>query len=192
MKIYQNRIWALALVALLALSCESKKNTDSNEAAEEANDDKFQSRNTEKDADFVMNAIESNLAEVELAQLAARKSNNTEVKSVAQFLETEHNKVLTELRDVAAKRVISVPSSVNDASRRKIEDLSKEEDIKDFNKDWCKEMVDKHEASIEKFENAMNETKDAELKTWISQTLPHLREHLDRVKSCHERMAQAK
>jgi len=182
----------LAIVALLALGCGPKQNTDSNESAEEANEDKFQTRDTEKDAEFVMEAVEANLAEVELAQLAAQKSTDTEIKSVAQFLENEHNKVLAELRDVAAKRVISVPSTVDDASRREIENLGKKEDIKDFNKSWCKEMIDKHESSIEKFEKAMNETEDAELKSWITQTLPHLREHLDRVKACHEKIAEAK
>ena len=191
MKVY-GKVCALAIVGLLAFGCGPKQNTDSNEAAEEANEDKFQTRNTEKDAEFVAEAVAANLAEVQMAQLAAQKSNDTEIKSVAQMLETEHNKVLAELRDVAAKRVISVPSTVDDAAQRKIEDLTKEDDIKDFNKSWCKEMVDKHEASIEKFEKTMNETEDAELKSWISQTLPHLREHLGRVKACHEKIAQTK
>lgn len=189
---FKNKVWGFALMALVAFSCGPKQNTDSNEAAEESNEDKFQSRDTQKDADFVMEAVESNLAEVELAQLASQKSNSTEIKSVAQLLEKDHSKVLAELRDVAAKRVISVPSAVNDASRRKIEDLTKEDDVKDFNKAWCKEMIDKHEASIENFEKTMNETEDAELKSWISETLPHLREHLDRVKACHEKLADAK
>jgi putative membrane protein len=187
-----NKLWAFALMGLMALSCGPKQNTDSNEAAEEANDDKFQSRATEKDADFVAEAVASNYAEIELAQLAAEKSNDTEIKQVAQFLENQHTKVLAELKDVAGKRVISIPSNADDAAKRKIEDLTKEDDVKDFNKQWCKEMIDKHEASIEKFETRMKETEDEELKTWISQTLPHLREHLDRIKACHNRLTATK
>jgi putative membrane protein len=187
-----NKLWAFALMGLMAVSCGPKQNTDSNEAAEEANEDKFQSRATEKDADFVTEAVASNYAEIELAQLAVQKSNDTEIKQVAQFLENEHTKVLAELKDVAGKRVISIPSSEDDAAKRKIEDLTKEDDVKDFNKQWCKEMIDKHESSIEKFETRMKETEDEELKNWISQTLPHLREHLDRIKACHDRLAQAK
>lgn len=187
-----NKAGAIALMGLMAFSCGPKQNTDSNEAAEEANEDKFQSRDTEKDAQFVAEAVAANYAEIQLAQLAIQKSNDTEIKNVAQFLETEHNKVLAELKDVAGKRVISVPSSEDDAARRKIEDLTKEDDVKDFNKEWCKTMVDKHEKSIEKFETRMNETEDAELKAWLSGTLPHLRDHLDRIKACHERIANAK
>lgn len=187
-----NKAGAIALMGLMAFSCGPKQNTDSNEAAEEANEDKFQSRATEKDAQFVAEAVAANYAEIQLAQLAIQKSNDTEIKNVAQFLETEHNKVLEELKDVAGKRVISVPSSEDDADRRKIEDLTKEDDVKDFNKEWCKTMVDKHEKSIEKFETRMNETEDAELKAWLSGTLPHLRDHLDRIKACHERIANAK
>jgi len=188
----KNNIWAFALMGLMAVSCGPKQNTDSNEAAEEANEDKFQTRTAEKDADFVMETVAANYAEIELAQLAAEKSNDTEIKQVAQFLENEHTKVLAELKDVAGKRVISIPSTADDAARRKIEDLTKEDDAKDFNKQWCKEMIDKHEASIEKFEKQLKETEDEQLKGWITQTLPHLREHLDRIKACHDRLAQAK
>jgi putative membrane protein len=189
---YNNKLWAFALMGLMAISCGPKQNTDSNEAAEEANDDKFQSRTAEKDADFVMEAVAANYAEIELAQLAVQKSNDTEIKQVAQFLENQHTKVLAELKDVAGKRVISIPSNADDAAKRKIEDLTKEDDVKDFNKQWCKEMIDKHEASIKKFETRMNDTEDQELKSWISETLPHLREHLDRIKACHDRLAVAK
>lgn len=187
-----NKAGAIALMGLMTFSCGSKQNTDSNEAAEEANEDKFQSRTTEKDAQFVAEAVAANYAEIQLAQLAVQKSNDTEIKNVAQLLETEHNKVLAELKDVAGKRVISIPSSEDDAGRKKIEDLTKEDDAKDFNKEWCKTMVEKHEKSIENFEARMNDTEDAELKSWISGTLPHLRDHLDKVKACHERISQAK
>lgn len=187
-----NKAGAIALMGLMAFSCGPKQNRDSHEAAEEANEDKFQTRDTEKDAQFVAEAVAANYAEIQLAQLAVQKSNDTEIKSVAKFLETEHNKVLAELKDVAGKRVISVPSSEDDAARRKIEDLTREDDVKDFNKEWCKTMVEKHEKSIENFETRMNETEDAELKAWLSSTLPHLRDHLDRIKACHERIAQAK
>ena len=53
-------------------------------------------------------------------------------------------------------------------------------------------MADKHEKTIEKFEDRAEKTEDADLKIWITQTLPHLRTHLDKVKACEESLKDGK
>jgi putative membrane protein len=181
------KIWNLMpmiVAALFFIACEPKKdnaNKDTNETAEEANDDKFQTNKAEEDADFVAEAVASNIAEIEMAQLAVQRSDNPEIKEIGRTLENEHNKLLKDLQDLAAKKTISVPAAGEDADRRKIEDLNKEDDIKDFNKDWCKALVDKHENSIEKFEKRLQNTADPDIKALINQSLPHLRSHLEKI-----------
>lgn len=184
------------LSLLIAVSCgngrtEQNKAEDSNEAAEEANEEKFESGDSEKDADFVANEVAANYAEIQFAQLASQKSTDAEVKDVAKLLETEHSKSLKELQELASKKAISVPNEPEDGALRKLDNLREEKDIADFNKEWCKEMVDKHEKTIEKYEDKLEKTEDADLKAWINQTLPHLRTHLDRVKACHEKLKAA-
>jgi len=99
--------------------------------------------------------------------------------------------LLKNLQELAAKKTISVPSASEDSDLRKIEDLNKEEDIKDFNKEWCKTLVKKHEESIEMFEKRLQETADPDIKALINESLPSLRSHLEKVKACHERIADA-
>lgn len=183
----------MTLAALVMVACTPKdRAADSNEVAEDANEEKFDDKKEEKDAEFVSDVVASNYAEIELARLASTRSDNAQVKEVAKMLEEEHNKLLTELQAFAGTKAITVPTEPKEEARKKIEDLTKEEDIKDFNKEWCKEMADKHEKSIEKFEDRAEKTEDADLKIWITQTLPHLRTHLDRVKTCEESIKNSK
>jgi putative membrane protein len=183
----------IVFAALVVASCTPKeKSADSNEVAEEANEEKFDDKKDEKDAEFVAEVVASNYAEIELAKLASTRSDNAQVKEVAKMLENDHSKLLTELQAFAGTKAITVPTEPEDDAKKKIEDLTKEEDIKDFNKEWCKEMADKHEKTIEKFEDRAEKTADADLKIWINQTLPHLRTHLDKVKACEESLKDAK
>jgi putative membrane protein len=179
-------IFILATVFAVSACTPKEKEKDSNEAAEESNDAKFDNKKDEKDAEFVAETVAGNHAEIQLAQLATQKSNNAQVKEVAKMLEADHSKLLTELEALASTKAISVPSEPEDKAKKTIEDLTKETDVKEFNKDWCKEMVDKHEKTIKNFEDRADKTEDADLKIWITQTLPQLRTHLDKVKACEE------
>jgi len=188
-----NRIGAMLLLAAIAFSCGQKNSneTDSNKGAEEANEDKFQSKEGEKDAEFVAQTVACNFGDIQLSQLAQQKTNNDQVKEVAKNIEENHSKLLKDLQNLAEEKAISLPTEAEDAKKRKIEDLTKETDIRDFNKEWCKEMVSSHEKTIKDFEDRWEKTEDPELKNWIAETLPHLRSHLDKIKSCDESVANA-
>ena len=189
---YIKGLVAAAVVAAISFtSCSTNsKETDSNKVAEEANKDKFNSAENENDAKFVAETVAGNYAEIQLAQLAIQKSTNTMVKEVAGSLEKEHSKLLKELQSLADKKAISVPVESQESARKKMEKLTEETDTKVFNKDWCKEMTDQHENAIKEFESRFEKTEDPDLKNWISETLPHLRMHLDQVKACDENIRQ--
>jgi putative membrane protein len=193
MKLF-NRIFVLLLFASFLFACQTKENNannDSAEVAEDANDDKFQTQKSEQDADFIAEAVAANYAEIEIAQLGIQRSDNSEIKKVGRELEAEHNKMLKNLQDLANKKTISVPLSSNDSDRRKIDDLNGEEKIRDFNKEWCETMVKKHEESIKKFEERLAKTEDPDVKNLVNDALPHLRTHLEKVKACHDKIAEA-
>jgi putative membrane protein len=179
----------LTVASLFALNaCDSgHKEADSNDIAAEANDRKFEDNQAEQDADFVEEVVASNYAEIKMAELANQRSRNAEVKEVAQMLEKDHAASLNELKTLAQAKAISVPVEETDNSKRKMESFSGETG-NDFDKKWCKEMMDSHEDNIDKFEKRMNKTEDPELKTWIAKTLETLRTHRDRLKACHDKI----
>ena len=165
---------------------EGEANEDSKEQAEEANEEKFDD-DMEKDADWVANVVAANYGEIKFAGLANERSANPEVKQIATMLVTDHTKTLNELKAFAQGKTISVPVEEDDEARRKTERFS-DEAGKDFDKKWCKEMIDRHEESIKKFERRAEKTEDADLKAWINKTLPHLRMHLEKLEACHEKI----
>lgn len=193
------------LLVILGVACQSDKTKEqaeaderveeraenSEEIADEANDDKFDDKDVKNDADFVAEQVAANFAELKLAQLASEKSSVADIKKVAKMLETEHSKKLNELQKLASAKSITVPIEADKESIKTVENLRDEKDAENFNEEWCKEMVDKHEKKIEVFEDKLESTEDPELKSWISQTLPGLRSHLDQLKACHEKLKDA-
>jgi putative membrane protein len=173
---------ALTLVVLF-MACEPKKQEeDSAEIAKESNDAALEDRDDEKDADFIVNTIAANYCEVKLAQLAKNRSKDAGVKEIANMLETDHNKVINQLKGYAAKNGISVPLEETEEHKKDINDLASESDPDKFDEKWCDILEDNHEKTIDKFEKRLNRTEDLELKNWITETLPSLKSHLDMLK----------
>ncbi len=178
-----------SLVAVFASCNETRREQeqDSNEVAEEANDEKFEDNDMEKDADFVAEAVASNLAEIQMAKLASQRSTNPEVKQLAKMLEADHTKVLAELKALAQQKAITVPVEPKDEAKRKMENL-REEGADDFDKKWLETMEDAHEKSINKFERRADNGEDADIKSFASKTLPHLRMHKEKIDQCQDKV----
>lgn len=192
------KVFATALFAVntLLISCGDADNdgvdnddtaaTTKNEA-ENTNDSALAGRAAEKDAQFVVDVVASNYGEVKLAQLAQQKAASKELKDVAKMLETDHNAVLTDLRSMADKKGITIPTEENAASKDKLKELT-DEKASEFDKEWCETLMDNHKNSISKFENAANDLTDPDLKAFASTVLPKLRTHHDKLMECHKKL----
>lgn len=179
---------AMLLLIIFVTACEpARKQADSDEVAKETNNATFSSRDDEKDADFVVNTVAASYAEIKLAQLAIKRSNDSEVKKMASMLEADHKKMLKELQAYAGKKGISLPGKETDEAQKDINKLA-EKDSKDFDEDWCDMLEDSHQKTINKFESRIDKTEDAELKNWISKTLPGLRNHHEMLKKHEDRV----
>src|SRR5689334_17666233 len=130
----------LILIPALTLciySCKPKTNSetydhdsvDSKKVAEDRNDDKFNEKDTEKDAQFVVDAISANYAEIKLAKEAEKYATEKDVKELAAMLVTQHTKLLDELKKYATSKVISVPTEETDKEEKKAEDLKTKKDF---------------------------------------------------------------
>jgi len=169
------------LVLTFALTACGTKKEDSAEIAEEQNEEKFEDRDLEKDADFVVNTVTSNIAEIKLAQLAKEKATDAKVKEMANMLEKDHTRILNELKAYANKHGISIPLDETTEAEKDYNKLA-ENTGGEFDDKWCDALEDKHEKSIDNFEKRLDKTEDPELKDWITATLPGLRTHLEMLK----------
>jgi hypothetical protein len=65
------------------------------------------------DSAFYKNAAEGGLSEVELGNLAQKKSNNESVKDFGAMMVKDHTAANNKLEDVAASKNISLPTSAS-------------------------------------------------------------------------------
>ena len=181
----KKKTWQLAVVAMAVAAfaaCNTGTNTetgtDTTSRTDHTRVDTTNNILVKTDAEWVSEVLENNYAEIKMAQQAQEKATNAEVKSLAQTLEKDHKALVNEAKDLATRKNWTVATQETEDAREKMADMAKD-DMKEYEREWLEMMEDKHEKSIRKFENANSD--DADLKTWISNTLPKLRAHLDRI-----------
>ena len=188
----------LTIAAMLALACcnESGRNygnnlnEERNEAAAESNTEKFEGRK-QKDADFVFAAMAGLYGEIKLAELANQRSRTASVKQIAIDMQRHQSACLNELKILAQGKTISVPVEETDVAKRKLEDIAGESG-KEFDKEWCQEMMDLHDKSIVQFEKRLDDTEDTELKAFIDKTLPVLKQNREHLQACNDKLIRTR
>jgi len=193
--------WKLIAIALitcssLVVACDDAGdgNADNKDTtattrneAEDTNDSALSTKNAEKDAQFVVDVVTSNYGEVKLTQLAQQKSANKELKDVAKMLEADHTALLSDLKTMASKKGITVPTEESGEAKDKLKDLTNEK-ASDFDKEWCETLMDNHKNSISKYENAATDATDPDVKAFVNTVLPKLRMHHDKLMECHKKL----
>ncbi|HXA00810.1 MAG TPA: DUF4142 domain-containing protein [Cytophagaceae bacterium] len=170
---------ALAGVFFMA-SCDNKKN-DSVKDAENINEQKMKDSIVTMDKDdekFMVKAANGGMMEVQLGKWAHEHAISKEVQMFGHHMMEDHQKGNDQLKELAMKKKITLPDSVDNDTKEEIKKLAAKKG-KDFDKDYASMMVSDHKEDIKLFEDASNNAKDPDLKEWASSTLPTLRMHLD-------------
>jgi len=132
------------------------------------------------DASFYKKAAEGGIAEVELGQLAQKKSHNTAVQEFGAMMVKDHSAANEKLQSVAAQKGVKLPTSPSigqKATKGKLEVLSGDS----FDKSYIKGMIKDHKEDIELFNQEATSGQDPEAKAFASATLPTLKEHLQKI-----------
>lgn len=192
MKMYQSTVMqAIILIAIIIAvsSCMDNKPEDTKDVAEEKNEQKFDTKSTEKDAQLLVNAAEINLEEISLGQLAQQKGNIDHVKELGKMMEADHTQLLTDVTALAKAKVVSLPTSQTESGMAAYKKLD-EKSGNDFGKEYSDMMVNGHKDAIALFEKASTECADPEIRAWATATLPALRTHLDQALICQKECAK--
>ncbi|HMJ71601.1 MAG TPA: DUF4142 domain-containing protein [Cyclobacteriaceae bacterium] len=178
--------YLLPVCLAVLVSCNNP-HENSERIAKKENDKNFETKSSEKEADFIVETISGNYANLMLSQLALERSENENVKEIAEIIEKNHAKLIKELKGFANMRGITIPIEENKNARKKLENLTSADNAS-FDEKWCRELTNRHEKTIEQLENMWEQTRDQELKTWINSALPGLRNDLVKLNSCHEKL----
>jgi putative membrane protein len=124
---------------------------------------------------FIRDAIEGNLAEVQVGKLAQEKGQNDQVRSFGRMLESDHANANHEATSVADLLGVIPPTQPNEMQRAVYDKLSKLSGA-EFDRQFVRSMIEDHEADVRKFESEAN--KNDQAAEYAKQTLPALRQHL--------------
>lgn len=186
---FKTGLAAMVISTSLFISCSesANKEQESKEVAKEMNEDKFEGKANEKDAQFVVDATSASFDEVSIADVALNKSSNEDIKKLAQMLKDDHSAMITDLNAVASKKMITVPSVASAGAGEAAKKLT-DTDMKNFDKAWLNKVEEMHEKSVRKYEDASSNATDAEIKSWFSATLPKIKGHLDMINQKQDMM----
>ena len=130
---------------------------------------------------FWSEAASGGMAEVELGRLAQTKAQNPDVKRFAEMMVADHTKSNDELRSLATKKNVPLPTSMgarHQATMDRLNGLSGAE----FDRAYVEAMVCDHEATVQLFEGQTQGSSDTDARSFAEKTLPTLRRHLEMIK----------
>lgn len=136
---------------------------------------------------FMTEAARGGMAEVELSQLAVSKAQNAEVKKFAQQMIEDHSNANTELKSLAGKKNVTLPTDL-DAAHKAIKDKLAGLSGAAFDKEYVNAMVADHEKSVALFQSQASGGTDADAKAFAAKTLPKLQMHLEMIKGIQGKM----
>lgn len=129
------------------------------------------------DALFAATAADGGMAEVTIAEMGVKKATNPELKKFSEHMIAEHTKVNGQLKEMAAKKGITLPkmpSAGHQFCAESLAGLSGEE----FDHAYSHAQWLGHMETIAAFEAEAERGQDSDVKAWAAKTLPHLKEHL--------------
>ena len=133
------------------------------------------------DAHFAKEAAQGGMAEVKLGQLAQEKGANDSVKSFGRRMVDDHSKAGNKLKEVASRENITLPTDISAKDQAMYDTLSKLNGAA-FDRAYARDMVKDHETDVAAFQKEANAGKDDSMKSFASETLPTLQDHLKQAK----------
>jgi len=138
-------------------------------------------RMKEADSSFAMKAAQGGMAEVELGNLAMQKATDAKVKAFAQQMVTDHTKANDDLKSVATKDGMTLPTTLDSKDMSTKSKLSNLQGA-DFDKSYMEDMVSDHEKDVSEFQHEADHGTNPDLKAFAQRTLPVLQNHLQMAK----------
>jgi putative membrane protein len=128
------------------------------------------------DKKFAMMVAQTDLAEIEVGNMALQKGTDPQVKQIAQKLVDDHTKTSTAMKEIATKKGMTVPTET-DAKHKALATKLQGESGKDFDKDFLDANSKDHHKVVQAFEKESSDGKDPDIKQFATQFLPAIKEH---------------
>lgn len=176
---------ALALLGVVA-SCNSKGSIDH---AKDVNDAKVESTaantnmgGTEKegmeyDAEFLAKAASGGMLKAAMGKAVLKRAVTPQAKWFAQKMVSDHEKSNAELKALAAKRNLAIPTTMADEQSSTYRDVMEKKDVK-MDQDYVDGIIKDHQDDVKELTNASAKVSDSEIKAFATKNVPVLQMYL--------------
>lgn len=125
---------------------------------------------------FVLDNAKGNLFEIEFARLAQSKSQDEQIKQLAQMIEKDHTQANDQLKTIAQKMGLELPTSLPTDKQKMLQVLSAM-NPQDFDTCYLLDNKMAHAKDITSFADHAKSVKDEDLRKYITAVLPRLQQH---------------
>ncbi len=141
---------------------------------------------SEFDRQFMVEAAQGGMAEVEFGKIAREKAFSNIVKEYARRMVVEHTQANNKLKALAQQKGVTLPTTIGKKNQDLKQDLSELSGAK-FDREYMKEAgVESHEEQAKLFERQVQRGQDPEVKSFAAQTLPVVQKHLQHAQEITE------
>jgi putative membrane protein len=134
-------------------------------------------------------AIEGNLAEVQMGELAQKNGQSADVKSFGQMLQQDHSAANQKATDAAKKLAVNAPSAPNAKQKADYDKMAKTQGAA-FDKAFAQHMVMDHKKDIAEYKKAAKKNDDAG--QYAKDSLPVLEKHLQTAQSLQKKAGKSR
>ena len=137
-----NRAYLIfAFEVLILMSCNNDSEKDK---VKQQNKERFSDRKIQKDAQFLVNAIDASYAILEIAELGEKKLQTPLFREKAKEIRDAQTAVVVKLKTFAEQNDIAIPLSGPEKTRNRVGDLNEMEG-NEFEKEWSNQMKIHHQ-----------------------------------------------
>lgn len=137
---------------------------------------------------FMTEAAKGGMKEIELSSMILNKrTKNNEVKDFAQKMVADHTKASNELKALAGKKKVTLPTELDPEQVSMVADMAKLSG-EERDKEYVDAMVEAHEKDVSLFKAQSESGTDADAKAFAAKTLPTLQMHLNMIKGIQGKM----
>jgi putative membrane protein len=131
-------------------------------------------------AAFVSNASQSDMYEIQAAQIAEKRSANADIKAFAKMMVKDHTATMKAMGPLAQAAGKAPADKLDDRRQGFIDHLNKPSDA-DFDKTYVAQQVAAHKEALDLMTGYAKDGSDAGLKDGAAKTAPKVQMHLDKI-----------
>ncbi len=125
-----------------------------------------------------------------MGELAKDHGNLQAVKDFGQKMIDDHSKANDQLKDIAGKLNVTLPSGLAAHDQATYDRLSKLNGAA-FDRAYMRDMVTDHRKDVAEFQREANNGRDPQLKEWAGTTLTVLQGHLQTAESTEKQVTSS-